>query len=440
MQTLPLYLPIIDTALLVGVGAIFWRRISVYHPLFVYMFFHAYSFSWRAWQIYLGAPTMYTGATHGAEQIAISEITRALWHGDLALTAFALGTWLALERWSSLRLPGATVTCRMLSAPLVYTCTAFSFAAGAAFFVILRGATGGQFVAAAGGFSNYALSSTMWPLTCIGIFYYMRQKMAALALVALPFLVLTATQGYHRFMVVLPLLCYAIIHLNLRGKKWPGPALLLCALAGLLAFPNLKHLGRAVQQGDYDLARQHLVASFTSESVDDIATSNEGFLDQYAGWLTMVDDYGKFEYGRTYTFVLTLPIPRAYWPEKPGLADDVIERTSRARPYATEGRIITYLGQAYVNFGMLGILLVPLLLGYLFSAFYEKATHAPHYSLARLALMFLVPSLIQAYRDGLSSVILFGLAFNMPIIFIWFAHLSMPVRSVPAAGGTQLTQ
>ena len=48
---------------------------------------------------------------------------------------------------------------------------------------------------------------------------------------------------------------------------------------------------------------------------------DQQFLDQFASALTLIDDAGRFYYGGTYLPLITLPIPKQWWPEKPGPAD-----------------------------------------------------------------------------------------------------------------------
>ena len=119
----------------------------------------------------------------------------------------------------------------------------------------------------------------------------------------------------------------------------------------------------------------------------------------------MTDDFGELEYGKSYLSAITLPIPRAMWPEKPGLADHMVKRATTTRQYDKEGRIITYLGEAYVNFGTIGLLLFPLALGFLLSRFYEKAFLPDTLVISQLAYLIAAPCLIQVFRDGLNSLV-----------------------------------
>jgi oligosaccharide repeat unit polymerase len=71
-----------------------------------------------------------------------------------------------------------------------------------------------------------------------------------------------------------------------------------------------------------------------------------------------------FIHGSSYLALLTLPVPRAIWPEKPGMVDG---RVGEAFYGVTYGIPPGPIGEAYWNFGIPGILLVFFLLG----AFYK---------------------------------------------------------------------
>jgi len=149
-------------------------------------------------------------------------------------------------------------------------------------------------------------------------------------------------------------------------------------------------------------------------------------LDQLASGLTLVDDYGSFHLGKTYLALLTLPVPRPLWEDKPGLADHLDVLSIEKRPMAQWGMVLTYLGEAYVNFGNAGVLLVPALLGYALSRFYFIAYRAPYRSVLRFAYLLTACSLIQVYRDGLVSLVVFTMVNMMPLVFLILLHRKKP--------------
>jgi oligosaccharide repeat unit polymerase len=132
----------------------------------------------------------------------------------------------------------------------------------------------------------------------------------------------------------------------------------------------------------------------------------------------MLDNKGQHYLGSSYLAMFTLPIPRLFWPGKPGLGDHIIEVSTVNRPYDREGRIITYIGESYFNFGYFGIFIVPSLLGFILSRWFNKIIKYNHNSLAICLWLFVYSSLIQVFRDGLSSLITFTIMINTPIFFV----------------------
>jgi hypothetical protein len=129
--------------------------------------------------------------------------------------------------------------------------------------------------------------------------------------------------------------------------------------------------------------------------------------------------------GSTYLAIITLPMPRAWWPNKPGLADHLQEISTSGRRYDVEGRILTYLGEAYANFGYAGMIIIPAMLGYLLTAACLRATTGPMLRLGRYLYLVFFMALVQTFRDGLLSIFVFTVVHNMPMLFTWILH-SLP--------------
>ena len=94
MDSLLLYL-LLDVIVVATVIVLMFPRMAFWHPLTAYLFFHLYSFTYRAFKLTTGAASpLYTGVPN-TEVITAAELTRALLWADVGLVAFAVASWLA---------------------------------------------------------------------------------------------------------------------------------------------------------------------------------------------------------------------------------------------------------------------------------------------------------------------------------------------------------
>jgi len=411
----------VDITLLVVAGVFCVRTSAFWHPLTIYLFFHAYSFTWRVIQLILGAVPM-NGNSRNLEIIRPEEFERAIILADVALICFTIGTAFAQShfRWRA-QFPRVR---REIKISIVYIVCAICLPAGTVVLTLVK--TGVEFndVLAS---SSYTTVTALWPMSCLLALVLIKGFRLIFVIPICAYLVIVAMQGYHRFMLVLPVLCLSAIYLQQKGKKWPTYPMMILGFCMLAIFPKLKHIGRAVMTGDYSFAASLTASAFYStdernSGLEEVFTSEE-FLDQYAGALTMIDDNGKVYMGSTYLAIVTLPIPRQLWPDKPGLADFMHDISTSGRPYSTEGRIMTYIGESYLNFRYLGVGLIPLALGFGLSYWCLVATTGPWLRLNRYIYVMAFMAFIQLFRDGLLSLPLFSVIHNMPALFILAAHL-----------------
>ncbi|NBN95457.1 MAG: hypothetical protein EBV31_07545, partial [Verrucomicrobia bacterium] len=367
---------VLDVVTIVAVILVMFHRMTFWHPLTAYLFFHVYSFTYRGTKLASGSVSpLYTGIPN-AEVITPDEISRALLWADVGLVIFALAAWLAHLQFDA-KAERPTVR-RVLNPNIAKTLGVLCLPVGLYFF--------------------YAV---------IGLLFFGG----------------VALQGYHRFMLVLPLLFFAAYYLQSRRLRWPTwPILVVAILLGLI-FPRLKYIGQAVQNGDNQEAIAQVVESFTFTSQEKGESSSEDFLDQYAGALSLADTNERKFWGSTYLAIITLPIPRAWWPNKPGLADHLQEISTSGRNYVQEGRIITYLAESYLNFGYAGFFVIPALMGYVLTTYCLHATLGPMRRLGRYVYLVAFMALVQTFRDGLLSIFVFTLVHNMPMLFALVLHL-----------------
>ena len=413
---LPYFL--VDVFVVIAVVVLMFRRMSFWHPLTIYLLFHVYSFTYRLLQILGGSPLMYTGQAN-AEAITPEEITRAMLWADAALLLFVAASWWAHQVFEAKS--DQPVERRVLNLNIAKAIGLLCLPLGAYFFYSVR-STGVE-LAADSASAGYIQAIAMWPIGVLGLLTFaFGFRWHLLALTAF-FLGSVALQGYHRFMLILPLLYFAALYLQAQRRRWPNILIVVGALFVGLIFPRLKYIGQALQYGDTQEALAQFGQAFVKDKQSYVETlAGEDFLDQFAGGLSLVDGNDRKFMGSTYLAIITLPIPRAWWPNKPGLADHMQEISTSGRRYDVEGRIMTYLGEAYANFGYAGLILIPALLGYILTAACLLATTGPMLRLARYLYLVFFMALVQTFRDGLLSIFVFTFVHNMPMLFTWILH------------------
>jgi hypothetical protein len=408
---------LLDLGVVIAVVVLMFRRMSFWHPLTIYLLFHLYSFSYRLFQILGGAPLMYTGQAN-AEAITPEEISRAMLWADAALILFVAASW-----WAHMVFEAKSdqpIERRVLNLNIAKAIGLLCLPLGAYFFYTVK--TTGFVASIDSAAAGYIQVMSMWPIGVLGLLIFaFGFRWHLLALTAF-FLGAVAFQGYHRFMLILPLLYFAALYLQTQRKRWPGILMVVAAIMVGLVFPRLKYIGSSIQYGDYDNAVAMIQESFGKKKNEYEVAATEDFLDQFAGGLSLIDGNDRHFMGSTYLAILTLPMPRAWWPEKPGLADHLQEISTSGRRYDVEGRILTYLGEAYANFGYAGLILIPVLLGYLLTAACLRATTGPMLRLGRYLYLVFFMALIQTFRDGLLSIFVFTVVHNMPMLFTWILH------------------
>lgn len=406
-----------DAALFIVAGLLLLSRGAFWHPLTMYLLFHGYTVTWRIWELALGlALPMYTNQV-GRDSITYEEIGRGLLMADASLAVFCLGCWFAYNR-ASTKAPVPTFR-RPINTSIILSVCTFCLPLGA---FALFSFQGGNYAENFFTKTNYFQVMTMWPIGCLSMLVFVYGFRVILIIPIAVYLLMVGTQGYHRFMLILPVLFFTIVYLQRTRRRWPGAVFLIPLFLLFAVFPVLKHVGRAIQNGDNQEALRLVATSLSGKDGFEELSKNEGFLDQLSGALSLVDDTEKKFKGSTYVAIITLPVPRTLWPAKPGLADHLADISTTVRPYQQEGRVITYIGESYLNFRHAGVILVPFLLGLWLTSWCMRATAGPHLRLERYLYCAFCISFLQLYRDGLTSLVVFTICHNLPMVFVWFMH------------------
>jgi hypothetical protein len=140
------------------------------------------------------------------------------------------------------------------------------------------------------------------------------------------------------------------------------------------------------------------------------------FLDMQATYMAAADEAGRRFYGATMLPLLYLPIPRFIWPDKPRLNEYSPELSSSSRMIAQVGMTPNLTGESYLNFGWAGCAVVPFLYLLGMQTAYRSVRIAGIDSAARWVYMIYLVSMVQIYRDGLNSLILFPFMVYFPML------------------------
>ena len=413
------------------------------HPATPYMIFHLHTVTVRLLGLYNGAQTIYATSPQDFEPVMADEIVRAALYCDIALWSVTIAWVLfaVLSRAEKIRTDAIPLDERVLK-PIL----AVAFVMG---IVGLRVAANVPGIGMYDGIdpssdwssSSYLIILPSWfGLAVLGHAYYYGFKPITLVLLV-TYLVIMSLQGGMRFRVIIGLIMSIQIWIELRNRRWPTKLTVIGLAVAALAFFPMKTVGFMVRDG----ASTSEIGEMLAGSITDVsegANSDQMFLDEMASALTLVDLNGKKFMGSMYLPMLTLPIPRALWAEKPGLSGFLQEISTSSRPMAACGMITTYLGEAYANFGVAGIFIVPPALALFLAFFYRAAYSVPRLTVLRFAYVLVSVNLIQVYRDGLLSVLIFTLVNMMPLAVIVLVHLAIDAvrkrRHLGLAGSAEL--
>jgi hypothetical protein len=426
----------LDLALVVVCAGLLIRfgNLTFAHPAISYLTFHVYVVTLRLFALTVGNVRTLFGTWNGPyDMVMPEEIARAALYFDVALAVMTV-TWLSLAArkpnagsTSSIRLDPARVWAVLVIAFPIGLVGIFFAAQLPTFDANERMASLGQWET-----SSYVQISQTWcGLALLAFIYCYGFKKLPVALLVV-YLLIMVFQGYHRFRVVIPILMLAQIWLDRRGLAWPPKWLVGGLVAVALLFFPLKTIGKMWQAGssvsEVGTAVWETTLQVTAGEADD-----QMFLDQAASTLTLVDMHGQRYWGSIWLALLTLPIPRQWWPDKPGLADFIKEISIPSRPMAETGMVTTYIGETYANFGFGGLLVVPALLALGLTVLYRKAYQSGYHTVNRFGYVLLCVNLIQIYRDGLTSLVVFTLVNTLPLMVLVLIHLVPRARPALAA-------
>lgn len=423
-----------------SVALLIYGRLSAFHPGSVYVFFHFYSVTLRLAALTSGAAPLFM-----PEPISIDEIIRAALLFDVAL-ASATGVWLYLarrERRGIRRISQPRPSEVLLLSPRLVRIVALpTLLVGLIALRFLRFSdpfTLEQNRASLGGWdsSSWVLQIVTWAQQGSLMLHYVVgfQPLHACLTVALFALTMFSTARYV-LLVWGIFACYIV--LSKRQLRWPSFRYAVGLLfIAVLWFP-LKVVTASVRAGAGASTVVSNVVDYLKDAESAGGTEDTTFLDQAAATMSLVDVHGEFFYGRTFLPLLVLPVPRLWWPDKPHMNEYQHIISTPGRPMSTYGSITTLVGEGYANFSYVGGVLFPVLAAYLYGRAYFAAMGRPHNSVFRFLYLVMASMLIQVYRDGLVSAVLFPFYAAMPMLALAVLH-RVVIPSVRRKPAVQLT-
>ena len=411
-----------------------YGRLAHSHPAIIYLFFHVLVIPSRLLAIMAGAATLFTGWGGLFEPVTEGELIRAAFLADIVLVIVTVAciraSWvdIKLSAGKSQQVAEETAT---LSLRHIWSVVTIAFPIGVIAVAFVGNVPGfgkpdidfGEWQE-----SSWLMITTTWAgLSLLALIYWYGFRWWLVSPMAV-YLFLMSIQGFHRFRAIIPLILLLQIYLDRHHKKWPPAYIMAVIVAGMLLFYPMKTIGRMAQEG----ATVSEISESSTEILRDVAAGQNGdqtLLDQLASSLTLIDRADKLYYGSIYLALLSSPIPRQWWAEKPTLSEHNFAFSTPSRPMGEMGMVMTFIGEFYINFGHLGVAIMSFLTAYWLARIYFRAYRSNYYSVIRFSYLLIACNLIQVYRDGLMSLFVFTLVNMMPLSIIVFLHLVRPQRA-----------
>ena len=423
------------TVFLLCIVALFrFARLTATHPGATYLIFHLLVVTSRLLAVRNGAPTLFSIWYGPVAPVTPDEMARAGLLADLGLVSMTAGWIVAYQRGLSTgtraSTPGHPLRIRLIRAVAFVT-----IPVGVVALLFSANLPGGLTLEAnlgAWNSSSYITMTQSWAgLGLIGLIYWYGFNPLLMSGMAM-YLSVMAYQGHDRFRVVIIIILLVQIYLDRRGLRWPTKKMfVLLVMTAVLFFP-LKKIGNILQQGRGWSEVEDTIFS----DVREVSTGEHGdqvILDEFAASVSGADVNGKLFLGQTYAGLLTVPIPRQWWPEKPGLADQMTAISSPARPLAENGMVTTMLGEFYLNFSYAGIVVMSFLFALYSGRWFNAAYRNGYFSVEHFLYLLVACNLLQIYRDGLISLFVFTVINMLPLTVMGALHFFLPLRSLSPA-------
>lgn len=232
--------------------------------------------------------------------------------------------------------------------------------------------------------------------------------------------------------VVAAAVMMALLYMFEKRRKWPTLAVVAAAIPAILAFDAI--------QADRGIALREAFGFEISETDRRryAVVRDERFLESMdIGMLEMVEfltwsipeKSGSYDYFLGNLQILTEPIPRALWPDKPaGAPIKMFDLYSHA---VTVNGVMSVPGMGWMYWGYPGVVIWAAVFAFIYGSAYKAFALSRQSNLAVIAYMVFLSTAVVAYRDGLILTILKQVLFYMaPLVVLLIFSRATKLPSV----------
>ena len=401
-------------------------RPSAMHPGIIYLFFHLFVVTKRLTELACGAPL---SAMFPHQPIGLNELTRASLLFDLVLVMMTLA-WIITSAVDWKRhgpLPEAGREKPPNLSKIYVVGFAWLLVPAGIYGILKPGGGGGDWD------KSFALT-TLQSLLIISLmlfFYWYGPKPWLVAAIVVAD-VISQTLSDERWLLLLPTIFYCFVYICRQGSRWPNrKTLIVMGVAALLWLPGKQISHILSRGGNLAQASQAFTSTWISSATEANHPDNQ-FLDMAAMTVSLVDEKRHLYYGATVFDALYNFIPRPLWPDKPRGAEWEYDISTKDRPMMTYGMTASMMGGAYVDFGYAGVVLIPFLFALFLGWAYFRAFRCAYFSVGRFCYLVMACTLLQPYRDGIHTFLIFNFIYLWPLCFVALLHLFFPTRPARA--------
>lgn len=405
-----------------------YGKISLYHPATTYLVFHVFTFTSRLIFLTNGAAFFLAEQLDYFTEIESYEVFRASLLADLGFISMTIAWLLEAKRKQSSNTSKSSIILDKDVLKIVLFITIPLGIWGIFSQLYIPGIGKSQFNFGGWEHSTYIINTQNWLILSYLVIVFKYGFNKSYLIIILICIFILGLQGELRYRVLIPCIFLLFLYLHRQQKRWLSPRFVIIILVGIMVFLPMKYVGKLIQQG---ASTEELIefASEYRESLDIGANADFSFLDMYASTLTLIDQHGVYYYGTTYLSLFLVPIPRPLWQEKPSVVQWMTDISTPSRNLKELGSIPTIYGEAYVNFGYLGIIFVPFLFAKYAARWYFRILNTDSQSANLYLYLYFAAIIVQVYRDGLISIIIFLSAYNIPGFCIYFFSILKQKRA-----------